>query len=73
MKNKISIITIFVFLGGVMNTNARENVVSGNKSHRNQPPGVLAGCSATTAQKDLDINNVRARVLVGGDMWWDLV
>ena len=29
-------------------------------------------CNPPTAQVDLDINNVRARILNGGDMWWDL-
>lgn len=29
-------------------------------------------CAPTTAQADLDINNVRTTILVGGDMWWDL-
>lgn len=28
-------------------------------------------CSAATSQIDLDINNVRARLLVGGDIWWN--
>jgi hypothetical protein len=31
-----------------------------------------AGCLPATAQADIDINNVRARILNGGDMWWDL-
>lgn len=31
-----------------------------------------AGCNATTAVIDLDINNVRARLMNGGDMWWDI-
>ncbi|MFI5219629.1 MAG: hypothetical protein ACHQNT_09080, partial [Bacteroidia bacterium] len=43
-----------------------------NTPPKNSPNGILAGCSSTTAQKDLDINNVRTRILVGGDMWWDL-
>ena len=30
-----------------------------------------AGCTRTTAQIDLNINNVRARLRSGGDMWWD--
>ncbi len=30
-----------------------------------------AGCNQTTATIDLDINNVRARIMTGGDMWWD--
>ena len=29
-------------------------------------------CTPATAQSDLSINNVRATILAGGDMWWDL-
>jgi len=29
-------------------------------------------CAPATAQSDLNINNVRATILGGGDMWWDL-
>ncbi|HRG88588.1 MAG TPA: hypothetical protein PLW44_06170, partial [Chitinophagales bacterium] len=29
-------------------------------------------CVTPTAQFDLDVNNVRARLLTGGDMWWNL-
>ena len=29
-------------------------------------------CIQSTSQIDLDVNNVRARLLGGGDMWWDL-
>lgn len=32
-----------------------------------------AQCPPTTAQVDLDVNNVRARLLNGGDLWWDPV
>ncbi|MBI3141398.1 MAG: T9SS type A sorting domain-containing protein [Bacteroidetes bacterium] len=32
-----------------------------------------ARCVNASKQADLDINNVRARILNGGDMWWDLV
>jgi len=31
-----------------------------------------AGCNATTSVIDLDINNVRAHLMNGGDMWWDI-
>jgi len=34
---------------------------------------VAASCPVTSSQIDLDINQVRARVLVGGDLWWDPV
>lgn len=29
-------------------------------------------CKAPTSRIDIDINNVRATILNGGDMWWDL-
>lgn len=31
-----------------------------------------ANCKPARAQVDLDINNVRATIMNGGDMWWDL-
>ncbi|MBA3827780.1 MAG: hypothetical protein H0X33_02490 [Taibaiella sp.] len=30
-----------------------------------------AACQPATATLDLDINNVRARLMTGGDMWWN--
>lgn len=30
-------------------------------------------CSPATGNTDLNINNVRARINTGGDMWWDLI
>ena len=42
-----------------------------------QPPsggqlkGTAASCDPATASVDLDINNVRARMMNGGDMWYD--
>src|SRR6185436_17629398 len=39
-------------------------------SHHNMPQ---TGCVNTVAHADLDIANVRARIMTGGDMWWDLV
>ena len=52
---------------------AKENVNSG---HRTGPIGggsTLASCNASTAQTDLDINNIRTKIFINGDMWWDLV
>lgn len=31
-----------------------------------------AACDPATASADLDVNNVRTKILNGGDMWWDL-
>jgi hypothetical protein len=33
----------------------------------------ISGCSGSLSQTNLDIGNVRARILHAGDMWWDLV
>src|SRR5688572_1551434 len=53
-------------------TLAKENVgVSGNSNNK-VVTVTAADCNPTTAQSDLDINNVRTTILVGGDMWWDL-
>jgi hypothetical protein len=47
----------------------------------NRPPGVAptgspvnyrSDCAPATMSRDLHINNVRARLLNGGDVWWDL-
>lgn len=33
---------------------------------------LAAGCDPATQQVDININNVRATIMNGGDMWWDL-
>ncbi len=33
---------------------------------------VAAGCDPPKSQIDMEINNVRAKLFNGGDMWWDL-
>lgn len=32
-----------------------------------------SGCTPAQSHADLDINNVRARIMINGDRWWDLV
>lgn len=53
---------------------AREVIGAPNGGRNNTPllQRKSAGCLPATAQVDIDINNVRARILNGGDMWWDL-
>ncbi|GAB1397367.1 hypothetical protein MASR1M65_21460 [Saprospiraceae bacterium] len=38
----------------------------------NKKPSKRGECKPSTSSTDLNINNVRARLLGGGDMWWDL-
>ncbi len=46
--------------------------IKGFKSSKpTHPKSTAAGCASATAQIDLDINNVRALIMNGGDMWWD--
>src|SRR5688572_33054951 len=37
-----------------------------------KPISYRSDCAPATMSYDLAINNVRARLLNGGDMWWDL-
>jgi PKD repeat protein len=54
----------FVFLLWGITTAFSQN----NDTHKQ----LAAMCVPATAKVDLDINNVRATILNGGDMWWDL-
>jgi hypothetical protein len=73
-KNRVSFIISAALCAFAFNAGARENVNGGSTP----PPspdhlkGVMSVCSPATAQTDLDINNVRATLLTGGDMWWNL-
>ncbi len=67
------LIFIIVFLFSNINSEAKENkyIIQPNKT--NVISKTSAGCSPPKSSVDLDINNVRARLHNGGDMWWDLV
>jgi len=43
----------------------------GAPANNNQVVSYRMSCAQAVRQIDLDINNVRARLLVGGDVWWD--
>ena len=51
---------------------AKENVVNLNATSTIINTRVAAGCSPSTSQTDLDVNNVRTIIMGGGDMWWNL-
>jgi hypothetical protein len=46
--------------------------VEKENKHKDRFIELSASCEAATKSADLDINNVRAKILNGGDMWWDL-
>lgn len=67
-------LAIVVVAGSINTTYAKPNVEGSGR-----PPlprgtglrGTAALCDQATANVDLDINNVRANLMNGGDMWWD--
>jgi hypothetical protein len=65
---------IKIIVGTVLSLTAFTTVAAPIKGLQKNPTGLnktAAGCNQTTAVIDLDINNVRARLMNGGDMWWD--
>ena len=69
MKTKLRTLSIFLCMILFITANAKEN--KGVVHKQINPSPQVVGCPNTTAQADLNINNVRARILNGGDLWWD--
>lgn len=73
-NNKIGIALLMLACGVMFSTStfARPDVNPAKKSGNKR--GLLkttASCKPAESSIDLDINNVRARLMTGGDMWWD--
>jgi hypothetical protein len=65
-------ITLITIMGIAGHLSARENIGSPRpKSTSGQFKTTAAGCTPAVTAVDLDINNVRARLMTGGDMWWN--
>lgn len=71
MKKLIPLLIVIFNLTLILNTEA------GLPINYKVPPGIKtkasprAACLASTSAIDQSINNVRARLLAGGDVWWD--
>ena len=72
MKNRFKLIATAAVFAFSYSAQARENVGVRVATSQNQLKSVMALCAPAAAKEDLDINNVRATILTGGDMWWDL-
>ncbi|MEO6831580.1 MAG: hypothetical protein ABI378_04735 [Chitinophagaceae bacterium] len=73
---KISLKGIFVpsivFFGLILGNTSLSAMPTITKSERRSTLKTTAGgCNPATANIDLDINDVRARLMTGGDMWYD--
>ncbi|SVD05579.1 uncharacterized protein METZ01_LOCUS358433, partial [marine metagenome] len=71
MKNRVQKIFSICLVFLCLNVIAKENI-TGPVINILVQSKIAAGCAAATSQTDLNINNVRATILGGGDMWWDL-
>lgn len=74
-NNKIKIFVTLAFagtLGFSTQSFAKPNIDGSHRPLNKQLLKTAAGCDPATAVIDLDVNNVRARLMTGGDMWWDI-
>jgi hypothetical protein len=76
MMKKIALLSLSVLaLSGL--SIAKENIPNPGKTGKQSPVPQLrnlaASCAPASAQTELAVNNVRTRILAGGDMWWDLI
>ncbi len=72
LRKKIQFAGVLTLLGvwsSIGHISARENVGHHRPAFKTTAEG---GCLPATAAIDLDINNVRARLMTGGDMWWNI-
>lgn len=69
---KMTIILMAVMMHMAFTAEARESVNDTKKRTKSSYKTEAGDCVTPTAQFDLDINNVRARLLTGGDLWWNL-
>jgi hypothetical protein len=73
MKNWLLVLSVAIV--AVQNSFAYIPVGAHGKPIANSAPpkaGYREDCAQAKSQIDLNINNVRARLLGGGDIWWDL-
>ncbi len=68
LKKITCLLVCFAFLCTSM-IFAKEDVGQGNTSTSGK---ITANCQPATAYTELNINNVRAGLMTGGDIWWDL-
>ncbi|HQI71440.1 MAG TPA: hypothetical protein PLT47_11855, partial [Bacteroidales bacterium] len=71
MKNIFRYLFLTLFIIGLSKTNYADKwpVL---KSHKSETSTNAEACLPASASTDLNVNNVRARINTGGDMWWDL-
>ena len=72
MKIKSSILAVLAILISTFSY-GREYVGQFKSAQKAGNPATAANCAPPVSSNELSINNVRALIQTGGDMWWDLV
>ena len=67
---KSLLLIVGLMMGMSWQLSAREMVGFVGKNHKASK--TASDCQNPTAQEELNINNVRTRLLTAGDLWWDL-
>ena len=70
---KLKIILVLALLTCIQITmyGHRPKNTNPNTNTQNQNVNFREDCASAEAQTDMAVNNVRARLLTGGDLWWD--
>ena len=74
LKKHITVIVMLLIAGGLMahiNPKMKRGERPSGSIDSNTSINLREDCTAANAQTDQNINNVRARLLTGGDVWWD--
>ena len=70
--NFVLLFTTF-FFASIINVSAKQTPGETKRNKSSVPNnGLAANCAPATSATELDINNTRALIHSGGDMWWDL-
>ncbi|MEZ5196534.1 MAG: hypothetical protein R2764_09075 [Bacteroidales bacterium] len=72
MKNIFRILAISLFIVAFLQTSNAVETQFGNFKSTETIKSTAAGCGAPSGFRFLTVNNVKARINTGGDMWWDL-
>lgn len=70
MKTKALLSSLFI-IAVCFQANAERYKYEQKNKGGDKPPTVAANCTPATAAAELNINNTKALIQSGGDMWWD--
>ncbi len=68
LRNSFCLLIVLALLGST--GQARE--IQGLPGKTNSSGKTAAGCQSASAFTELNVNNIRAGLMTGGDLWWDL-